>query len=67
MLSLVFSRMEATINALAEVDLRKKVKAVIDGGTVTDAVCKQVGAYAFGREAMDTVQLVKSYAEVKLA
>lgn len=65
LLTLAFSSMEATIEALAQADLRHKVKVLIGGGPVTDAVCAQVGADSYGRDAMEAVRLVQSFAEVK--
>ncbi len=65
LLTLAFSAMGDTIKALDEADLRHKVKVVIGGGPVTEAVCKQVGADAFGRDAMEAVRIVQSYAGAK--
>lgn len=67
LLTLAFSGMEATIKGLNDAGLRDKVKVLVGGGPVTDAVCEQVGADALGRDAMEAVTLVRSFAGVKVS
>ncbi len=62
LLTIAFSSMEETIKALKEADLN--VKTMIGGGMTNDLVCEKVGADGWGRDAMEAVNLVKSFAEV---
>jgi methanogenic corrinoid protein MtbC1 len=61
LLTVAFPMMEATILALAEAGFRDQVKVMIGGGMVDDSVCAQVGADAWGGDAMEAVQLAKAF------
>ena len=62
LLTIAFASMEETIKALKAAD--PEVKTMIGGGMTNDLVCEKVGADGWGRNAMEAVQLVKSFAEV---
>lgn len=62
LLTIAFSSMEQTIKALKNAGL--DVKTMIGGGMTNDMVCEKVGADGWGRDAMEAVNLVKSFAEV---
>jgi methanogenic corrinoid protein MtbC1 len=60
-LTLAFDSMKETIAAIEGAGLRDKVKIMIGGGQVDDAVCNYTGADAFGTNAMDAVSLCKNW------
>jgi methylmalonyl-CoA mutase cobalamin-binding domain/chain len=62
LLTIAFSSMEETIKALKAAGL--KVKTMIGGGMTNDMVCEKVGADGWGRDAMEAVNLVKTFSEV---
>jgi methylmalonyl-CoA mutase cobalamin-binding domain/chain len=62
LLTIAFSSMEETIKALKDAGLN--VKTMIGGGMTNDMVCEKVGADGWGRDAMEAVNLVKTFAEV---
>jgi methylmalonyl-CoA mutase cobalamin-binding domain/chain len=65
LLTVAFSSMKDTVEALKAAGLRDKVKVMIGGGMVNNFVCETVGADAWGRDAMEAVKLARSLAEVK--
>ncbi|UCC16659.1 MAG: cobalamin-dependent protein [Dehalococcoidales bacterium] len=62
LLTIAFSSMEETIKALKNAGL--EVKTMIGGGMTNDMVCEKVGADGWGRDAMEAVNLVKTFSEV---
>ena len=62
LLTIAFSSMEETIKALKAAGLN--VKTMIGGGMTNDLVCEKVGADGWGRDAMEAVNLVKTFSEV---
>ncbi|HEY94820.1 MAG TPA: cobalamin-binding protein [Dehalococcoidia bacterium] len=62
LLTIAFSSMEETIKALKDAGL--SVKTMIGGGMTNDMVCEKVGADGWGRDAMEAVNLVKTFSEV---
>lgn len=62
LLTIAFKSMEETIKALKDAGLN--VKTMIGGGMTNDLVCEKVGADGWGRDAMEAVNLVKSFSEV---
>ena len=62
LLTIAFSSMEETIKALKDAGLN--VKTMIGGGMTNDMVCEKVGADGWGRDAMEAVNMVKTFAEV---
>jgi methanogenic corrinoid protein MtbC1 len=62
LLTTAYPSMAATVQALAAANLRNTVKVMIGGGLVDDQVCAYVGADAWGRDAIEAVQLAKNLA-----
>lgn len=60
-LTLAFEAMKQTIQAMKDAGLRDKVKIMIGGGQVDEQVRGFAGADAFGKDAMDAVNLAKSW------
>jgi methylmalonyl-CoA mutase cobalamin-binding domain/chain len=62
LLTIAFSSMQETIKALKDAGLN--VKTMIGGGMTNDMVCEKVGADGWGRDAMEAVNMVKTFSEV---
>jgi methanogenic corrinoid protein MtbC1 len=60
-LTVSFDSMKETVQSIKDGGLRDKVKIMIGGGTLDDAVREYVGADAFGRFASDAVSLAKKW------
>jgi len=60
-LTLAFDSMKETVEALAKEGLRDKLKIMIGGGQIDDAVRAYTGADAFGRNAMAAVTLCRGW------
>ena len=60
-LTLAFDSMKETITAIQDAGLRDKLKIMIGGGQVDEAVLTYTGADAFGTNAMDAVTLCKNW------
>ena len=60
LLTVAFASMKNTVDELEKAGLRKKTKVMIGGGMVNDFVCQNVGADAWGRDAMEAVKLAKT-------
>lgn len=60
-LTLAFEAMKQTIQAIKDAGLRDRVKIMIGGGQVDEQVRGFAGADAFGKDAMDAVNLAKSW------
>ena len=62
LLTIAFASMEETIKALKDAGL--DVKVMIGGGMTDELVREKVGADAFGHDAIEAVNLAKSFSEV---
>ena len=60
-LTLAFDSMKETITAIQAAGLRDKLKIMIGGGQVDEAVLNYTGADAFGTNAIDAVTLCKNW------
>jgi 5-methyltetrahydrofolate--homocysteine methyltransferase len=60
-LTLAFENMRVTVEAIKAAGLRDKVKIMIGGGQIDDQVKKFTGADAYGKDAMEAVQLAKGW------
>jgi methanogenic corrinoid protein MtbC1 len=60
-LTLAFDSMKETIAAIQGAGLRERIKIMIGGGQVDEAVCNYTGADAFGTNAVDAVSLCKNW------
>ncbi len=60
-LTLAFDSMKETIEAIDGAGMRERIKIMIGGGQVDDAVCNYTGADAFGTNAVDAVSLCKGW------
>jgi methanogenic corrinoid protein MtbC1 len=60
-LTLAFDSMKETVDAIEKAGLRNKVKIMIGGGQIDDQVKNYTGADAFGKDAMEAVQLAKGW------
>jgi 5-methyltetrahydrofolate--homocysteine methyltransferase len=52
--------MEATLEALEDVGVRRKVKVIVGGAPVTEALAGEIGADGYAPDASRAVALVKS-------
>ena len=64
-LTLAFDSMKGTVEAIEAAGLRDKVRIMIGGGQVDDAVRKYTGADAYGRDAMVGVSLAEAWRKDK--
>jgi 5-methyltetrahydrofolate--homocysteine methyltransferase len=60
-LTLAFDSMKKTVDAINTAGLRNKVKIMIGGGQIDEAIQKYTGADAYGRDAMAGVSLAKAW------
>jgi methanogenic corrinoid protein MtbC1 len=60
-LTLAFDSMKETIEAIQDAGLRDKLKIMIGGGQVDEAVLNYTGADAFGTNAIEAVSLCKNW------
>jgi 5-methyltetrahydrofolate--homocysteine methyltransferase len=60
-LTLAFDSMKQTIEAIEAAGLRDKVKVMIGGGQIDEAIKKYTGADAYGLDAMAAVTLAKEW------
>ena len=60
-LTLAFQAMKDTIDAIREAGLRDDVKIMIGGGQMDEQVKGFTGADAYGKDAMEAVQLAKGW------
>jgi methanogenic corrinoid protein MtbC1 len=58
-LTLAFQSMKDTVDAINEAGLRQEVKIMIGGGQIDDHVRRFTGADAYGKDAMEAVNLAK--------
>ena len=61
LLTISFDTMKETVAALSQAGLREQVRIMVGGGPVDDSVRAYVGADAYGRTAIEAVDLAKSY------
>jgi 5-methyltetrahydrofolate--homocysteine methyltransferase len=66
-LTLSYDAMRDTVAALNAAGLRDQIKIMIGGGTVDDQVREFAGADAFGLNAMDAVNMAKSWTSAGVA
>jgi methanogenic corrinoid protein MtbC1 len=57
LLTIAFDTMKETVNAVVSADLRDKVRIIIGGGPVNEAVVEFTGADAYGKDAPEAVRL----------
>jgi methanogenic corrinoid protein MtbC1 len=62
-LTLAFDSMKDTVLAIDKAGLRNKVKIMIGGGQIDDQVRKYTGADAFGKDAVEAVDLAKKWSK----
>ena len=60
-LTLAFDSMKETVEAIREADLRDDVKIMIGGGQMDEQVRKFTGADAYGKDAVEAVQLARGW------
>ena len=60
-LTLAFQSMKDTVDAIKEAELRDHVKIMIGGGQIDEQVKSYTGADAYGKDAMEAVQLAKGW------
>ncbi len=60
-LTLAYSSMKETVDAIKAAGLRDQVKIMVGGGTIDQHVCDYAGADAFGRDAMTAVALANQW------
>ncbi|HEX9075165.1 MAG TPA: cobalamin-dependent protein [Anaerolineae bacterium] len=60
-LTLSYTSMKETVDAIKAAGLRDGIKIMIGGGTVDQQVCQYAGADAFGKDAMAAVQLARQW------
>lgn len=60
-LTLSYSSMKETVDAIEAAGLRDKVKIMIGGGAVDEQICTYAAADAFGKDAMAAVALAKGW------
>jgi len=63
LLSTSAENISEVIELLEKESMRKKVKVIIGGAAVSKALAKDVGADAYGEEAVDAVEICKRFAE----
>jgi len=60
-LTLAYTSMKETVDAIKAAGLRNRVKIMIGGGTIDEQICAYAGADAFGKDAMAAVNLAKQW------
>ncbi len=63
-LTLAFDAMKQTVDAIEAADLRGQLKIMIGGGQVDESIKVHTGADAFGKNAMDAVNLCRDWVGV---
>lgn len=61
LLTLAYDSMKRTVEAIQEAGLRDKVKIMIGGGQITEKVMEYTGADAYGKDAVEGVNLVRKW------
>jgi methanogenic corrinoid protein MtbC1 len=65
LLTLAYDSMKNAVQAIEEAGLRDSVKIMIGGGQMSETVRKYAGADAFGKDAMEGVNLAKKWIGTK--
>ena len=60
-LTLSYTSMKETVDAIIAAGLRDKIKIMVGGGTIDQQVCEYAKADAFGKDAMAAVELAKQW------
>ncbi len=61
LLTIAFDTMKTTVEAVTAAGLRDRVRVIIGGGPVNEAVVEFTGADTFGKDAAEAVRLVSEY------
>ena len=64
-LTLAYTSMKETVEAITAAGMRQQVKIMIGGGTMDQQICAYAGADAFGKDAMAAVALAKEWTGAK--
>jgi len=64
LLTVAFDPMKQAVEALKEAGLRDRVKVMIGGAAINEQVKNYTGADAWGKDAVEAVNLAKNWAEV---
>ena len=65
LLTIVIEEMKKVIDELRNAGLREKVKVIVGGRPLTRELAEEIGADAYGRDAVDAVRIVKGLLEAK--
>ena len=60
-LTLAFDAMKETVDAIHDAGLRDQVKIMIGGGQIDDEVQSYTGADAYGKDAVEALELAKGW------
>jgi len=60
LLTIAIDEMRMVVNKLNEVSLRKTVKIMVGGRPITPEFAKEIGADAYGRDAVEAVKIAKA-------
>jgi 5-methyltetrahydrofolate--homocysteine methyltransferase len=63
LMTTTMTAMRDTIDALAEADLRGRVKVMVGGAPLTQAYCDEIGADAYAPDAWSAVKMAKKLAD----
>ena len=61
LLTIAFDTMKTTVEAVTAAGLRDRVRVIIGGGPVNEAVVEFTGADTFGKDASEAVRLAAQY------
>jgi methanogenic corrinoid protein MtbC1 len=53
--------MRTVINELKKQGIRKKVRVIVGGGAVNEDFAREIGADAYGKDAIEAVRLCKKF------
>jgi methanogenic corrinoid protein MtbC1 len=60
-LTLAYDSMKETVDTIKEAGLRDQIKIMIGGGQIDDQIMEYTGADAYGKDAMEAVQLANQW------
>jgi 5-methyltetrahydrofolate--homocysteine methyltransferase len=63
LLTVALDEMRRTIEKLDEAGLRRKLKVIVGGRPVSPEFAKEIGADAYGRDAIEAVRIAKDLVE----
>lgn len=63
LLTIAMDEMRRTIEKLNEAGLRRKVKVMVGGRPITPEFAKEIGADAYGKDAIEAIRIAKSLAK----